>query len=83
LQFLGDLLDVGGWSAVAGDRDRDAVVGGGDRAVDRGGLPGGRRRGQQAASRKCADLIAFDPDVLSDRATYQRPARASVGMRHA
>lgn len=29
-----------------------------------------------------ADLIAFDPDVLSDRATYQRPARASVGMRH-
>jgi N-acyl-D-aspartate/D-glutamate deacylase len=29
-----------------------------------------------------ADLIAFDPDVVSDRATYQRPARASVGMRH-
>jgi hypothetical protein len=29
-----------------------------------------------------ADLIAFDPDVLSDHATYQRPARASVAMRH-
>jgi N-acyl-D-aspartate/D-glutamate deacylase len=39
----------------------------------------GRRKGrlQEGAD---ADLVAFDPRVVSDRATYQSPREASVGM---
>jgi len=40
-----------------------------------------RRKGRVHAGYD-ADLIAFHPEVLSDRATYQHPARPSVGMRH-
>ncbi len=38
--------------------------------------------GDHTSTKLGADLIAFELDVLSDRATYQGPARASVGMRH-
>jgi N-acyl-D-aspartate/D-glutamate deacylase len=29
-----------------------------------------------------ADLVVFDPDTISDRATYDRPAVAPAGIHH-
>jgi len=29
-----------------------------------------------------ADIVAFDPETVSDRATYEKPAEPSVGMRY-
>ena len=29
-----------------------------------------------------ADIVAFDPNTIADRSTYERPAEPSVGMRY-
>jgi N-acyl-D-aspartate/D-glutamate deacylase len=45
-----------------------------------GAVPAARRKGrlQEGAD---ADVIVFDPTAIADRATYDRPAEPSVGMR--
>ena len=43
--------------------------------------PSMRERGRLAAG-AYADVTVFDPATVSDRATYQEPGRASVGVRY-
>ena len=46
-----------------------------------GRVPEMARRGRLAPG-AYADIVAFDPDVVRDMATYERPARYAIGMRH-
>ena len=43
--------------------------------------PGMARKGRVQVGAD-ADLVAFDPDTVSDHATYDAPTRTSQGMRH-
>ena len=47
----------------------------------RGIAPGMARKGRIQVGAD-ADLVAFDPETVSDRATYDAPTRTSQGMRH-